>query len=412
MNLPKVPPFRGNRFEYISFFAAFFPFAALTLTQRSSLESPYAFPLLLAVSFGLSIALMLTRRAPWPALSFYIAFSTVAIATAFSNELVFLFFWPVFCGAIASSGKLFLTLVTSLLTPIFGLIDPDVDSFARLLDSIHSAAFLQWVGFVTAATLIGWFIGFQERRTSSSLQEWRQEIVQQRKILAELLHDSVASSLTSTVLRTEALALQERSSNETLADSLESLAEQSRQSISEVRELMRILKSQEALSDPKIPISANEGLQEFQYRLQLHGFVIQFGAGLTPEAVHQQPQLLQSADSDSSSFTRFADHLKKYAANQLFIYNVLSEGATNIIKYGSQYSPVIVSTTLSPQTVEMTIWNEQRFDIQNVTQDSALSTEMGLTSLQAQSEIAKGSVSTSELTVESKHYWALSARFR
>lgn len=412
MNLPKIPPFRGNRFEYISFFAAFFPFAALTLTQRSSQESPYAFPLLLAVSFGLSIALLLARRAPWPALSFYIAFSAVAIATAFSNELVFLFFWPVFCGAIASSGKLFLTLVTSLLTLVLGLIDPDVDSLTRLLDSFHPAAFLQWAGFITAATLIGWFFGLQERRTSDSLQEWRQETVQQRKILAELLHDSVASSLTSTVLRTEALALKQRSSNEALADSLESLAEQSRQSMTEVRELMRILKSQEALSDPQVPISTNEGLQEFQYRLQLHGFAIQFKAGLTPEAVHQQPHLLQSADSDSSSFARFADHLKKNTANQLFIYNVLSEGATNIIKYGSQCSPVIVSTTLSPQTLEMTIWNEQRSDIQSVTQDSALSTEMGLTSLQAQSEIAKGSVYTSELTVGSKHYWALSARFR
>ena len=148
------------------------------------------------------------------------------------------------------------------------------------------------------------------------MEQWDNDIRARRASLARALHDSVAASLTSVVMRAETLSLQQGFAAETQAE-LAAIAEQARDSMKEVRSLLRILSSDSPSCSSGLESSAADQFYQIVSFLKAHGFTVETRGSFR----------VLSLNSDGLVVLR----------------EVLKEVATNIIKYANPGSTVTLT---------------------------------------------------------------------
>ena len=184
------------------------------------------------------------------------------------------------------------------------------------------------------------------RRRQSEQFEKRLEEERDRTVRA--LHGSVAASLTSVVLRSESMAM-----NATDGSREESLliAEDARRAMSEVRELIRFMRSDTDTkfesSSMRQPFTLYENLSTIIGKLRSHGLTV-IDSGVN-EATLGNIQLEHG-------------------------YTVFRELKTNILKYADRHHPVIVAAVHEDDALTVAIQNT----IAGSTPDFHMTTEIGL----------------------------------
>ena len=216
-----------------------------------------------------------------------------------------------------------------LLAYLWYLAQTDFPSGVYFPISFETATFL-FVLLLVAWT-VGWifraFLITRERQA----ERLKAELERERERTVKALHGSVASSLTSVVLRSEALAM---SGDDQTAKAAKLIAEDARRSMQEVRQLIRFMRSDDpadfsennAMSTPTL----DDCLRTFSDTLRSHGYTVtesgMHGEGLNSIALRHAP-------------------------------NAFREIQTNVIKYADKHRPVIVAAVEDDHDVQILVQN-------------------------------------------------------
>lgn len=242
---------------------------------------------------------------------------------------VFVFFAPLMAGLVAYCGHTTAAAWGCVLLCYAGTIDPPGGIFfpADLL------ATMVWAVLLAGPVLIGRILHQLARQRRDLVEQWQQDVRGRRETLARTLHDSVATSLTSIVMRAEALSLR-RGIDNGIRDDLTSIADEARTSMQEVRSLLRILSEGTAPRGTTSELSVAEQLNDAAELLRAHGFTVAM-------AVDYQG-LCCNADS------------------LVAIRQILTEVVTNVTKYAERGSTVTIDTTDRDSNVVIGVGNPVR----------------------------------------------------
>lgn len=189
--------------------------------------------------------------------------------------------------------------------------------------------------FLGVFLLAAWATGFVLRSFLLSrerqAERLKAELERERDRTVKALHGSVASSLTSVVLRSEALAM---SGDEQTAKAAKLIAEDARRSMQEVRQLIRFMRSddhsalreEETMTAPPLI----DALKSFSDALRSHGYTVaesgMHGECLKSIALRHAPAAFR-------------------------------EIQTNVIKYADKNRPVIVAAVEDDNDVQILVQN-------------------------------------------------------
>ncbi|WPF66119.1 sensor histidine kinase [Corynebacterium sp. 22KM0430] len=242
-------------------------------------------------------------------LTFVLMFTlTIFFAHLFLPSNVFL--CAVVMGLVGYHGKLRLVLFTGVAVGILGLIDRN----SKTIEADFSAILI-WEGFMAVTAFAGWTLGRKVRQKIELAEQWRDEYRKRREELASTLHDSVAASLTSIVMRSEVLAMQEKEGS-TLHGELSGIAEDARITMSQVRSLLSLLNApQDRQEKPSAPTLV-ETVKEITAKMRNHN--------------------LSVTVVDESEDVQITNPTLE------ILHKVLLEGATNAIKYATPGSEVLL----------------------------------------------------------------------
>ena len=169
-------------------------------------------------------------------------------------------------------------------------------------------------------------IGAALRKTRDQRLAAEQRAAQQREALMTALHDSVAATLTSVVMRSETLALTQ--TDPSAADSAEAIADDARRAMGEVRDLLRVIKNESVIQGVK---SLEEDLDTMVSFLSSHGFHCEAQINVGKNGELALPEKLSL---------------------------VFSELAINILKYARPESRVSIEATGSSKSIDLVITSE------------------------------------------------------
>ncbi|EEI64417.1 histidine kinase [Corynebacterium glucuronolyticum] len=223
-----------------------------------------AFTLALLLSLCASACFRLPIPAGW-------LLVVVVTLTAFHPEFqmpVMTFIVPIICGILAFKIRFSVATAFGLLVCVLGVINPKTGDYKPEL-----LAFTIWGLLLLAALIIGRAWKLEAKKKAELVNRWRRETQTRRDQLAQILHDSVVSSLTSSVMRSEALSLA-HSSDDLLRRELQEIAKDNRISMVYARELLRALKSPSDHPDTPSIESLNSILAEMTARLKSCGFMV------------------------------------------------------------------------------------------------------------------------------------------
>ena len=216
-------------------------------------------------------------------------------------------------------------LITLLL---WYLAQTDFSKGIFLPNSVDTATFLGVFLYAAWATgfVLRSFLLSRERQA----ERLKAELERERDRAVKALHGSVASSLTSVVLRSEALAM---TGDDQTAKAAKLIADDARRSMQEVRQLIRFMRSEDSVFKDDETANApklREALQSFTNTLRSHGYTITesglHGDGLNSIALQHAP-------------------------------SVFREIQTNVIKYADKHQPVIVAAVEDDQDVQILVQN-------------------------------------------------------
>lgn len=226
--------------------------------------------------------------------------------------------------------------------------------FEALMGSALLAIFL-------FAPLIGGYIhGARERNHEAERVRFEAALQRHRRATIHSLHDSVASTLTSSILRAESLAL-EPDISPSIKENIQFISQENRKAITQIRELIQVLHSENMeYSSLQVDTTFEEQLNEFETLLRSHNFNVETANGeLSREVIASVPVLTMP---------------------------VMRELAANIIKYGVSGSRVYVDITVS----EKSLFVEVRSTIGAAQSPTYLSTGLGLKEIQREMKIHDG----------------------
>ena len=157
---------------------------------------------------------------------------------------------------------------------------------------------------------------------------YQQQLEEERERTVKALHGSVAASLTSVVLRSEALAMADSTAD---AASAQLIADDARRAMSEVRELIRFMRDDDAVdASTHVDVTPLAALQDLTEALRSHGFIV-IDSGLEPDVFR------------SASLPHAAE--------------VCREMQTNVLKYADPSRPVIVAAVADDDEVTVAVQN-------------------------------------------------------
>lgn len=242
-------------------------------------------------------------------------------------------------GPLVVVGAISLALIIALRVPpkisgacvalLWYLIQVDLTEGDFIPSELNTAVF---VGLMFATA---WAGGTALRNTVLTRvrdsEQFQQRLEEERERTVKALHGSVASSLTSVVLRSEALAM---ASSGPAADTAQLIAEDSRRAMQEVRALIRFMRE----DDPD--------------------------HGVTPIA-ETETQLISAfqhlgADLRTFGFTVIETGLSEDVLGNIHLAHISSvcrEMQTNILKYADTADPVIVAAIRDGDTITVAVQN-------------------------------------------------------
>ncbi|WP_430869281.1 histidine kinase [Corynebacterium striatum] len=226
-----------------------------------------------------------------------------------------------------------------------------------------------WAVFPATAVLIGHVLHRIITQRRDLIEQWNNDVRTRRETLARTLHDSVATSLTSVIRRAETLSIKQGIEADTQAE-LAAMAAQARDSMKEVRDLLRILNNDSPpRSSDSEPSVANQ-LYQIANFLKTHGFTV--------ETAGASPSLLFSADS------------------LVILREIPTETATNIIKYAEPRSTVNLTIEDHGGHVTISFVNA----VSSSTQNLRLATGLSLPTISRLAENLGGSIRTVSSSVQ------------
>ncbi|WJY58817.1 Histidine kinase [Corynebacterium afermentans subsp. lipophilum] len=233
-----------------------------------------------------------------------------------------------------------------LLAYLWYLAQTDFPSGVYFPISFETAIFL--FVLLLVAWAVGWILRAFLITRERQADRLKAELERERERTVKALHGSVASSLTSVVLRSEALAM---SGDEQTAKAAKLIAEDARRSMQEVRQLIRFMRSDDPAAfneDTATHTPAlGEALRSFSDTLRSHGYTVAEsglqGEGLNSISLRHAPSAFR-------------------------------EIQTNVIKYADKHRPVIVAAVEDDNDVQILVQNIGALEAQAV----EMSTGVGL----------------------------------
>lgn len=210
------------------------------------------------------------------------------------------------------------------------------------------------LALLTIGAIIVGFIGEKKKRQLLEDKKKAKEALQlHREAAVRTLHDSVAGTLTSSILRAESLAL-EPGLNPEIKDTIQLISEENRKAMAEVRTLIRLMNDDEAIiAEYQLQQALSKQISEFKELLESHEFKVRTTTkNLTLERLSAIPSLSMP---------------------------IMSELAANIIKYGVPHSAVDLELVATPDGLRITTRN----DIAPAQSSSVLSTGLGLKEIES-----------------------------
>lgn len=258
-----------------------------------------------------------------------LAFTLIFTLSIFFSHLFLpsnVFLCAVVMALVGYHGRLRLVLFTGLAVGILGLIDRN----SRAIEADFSAVLI-WEGFMAVTAFAGWTLGRKVRQKNELAEQWRDEYRKRREELASTLHDSVAASLTSIVMRSEVLAMKEPEGS-TLHGELFGIAEDARITMSQVRSLLSLLNApQDRQEKPSAPTLVDT-VKQVTAKMRDH---------------HLRVTVVD--ESEDMQITNPTLEI---------LHKVLMEGATNAIKYATPESEVLLHLAGSGRNLHIIMSNE------------------------------------------------------
>lgn len=286
----------------------------LTVTVDKNFLTPGA---LVLASLGVSLTPLAIRR-PLAAACGYGALFALAMWCPDWRSFLLLAWSPVIVGIVAFRTRWLWALPPAVVYTYLVTTDPSINylpDFDPL--NLSTPLILYAVSIVIGAAL---------RKTRDQRLAAEQRAAQQREALMTALHDSVAATLTSVVMRSETLALTQ--TDPSAADSAEAIANDARRAMGEVRDLLRVMKNESVTQGVK---SLEEDLDTMVSFLISHGFHCEAQINVGKNGELALPEKLSL---------------------------VFSELAINILKYARPESRVSIEATGSSKSIDLVITSE------------------------------------------------------
>lgn len=243
---------------------------------------------------------------------------------------------------------------------------------------------LSIVAFLLAfAYLIGWNRfnqGVRQQALRDSLANQERE---QRLELARELHDSVATSLTSVVMRAQALSLlTPDEADEATREGLEGISSSSRDALDQLRTMLRLLNEEPSSTafrakDNGPPL--RKMVSNAAVEMKAHGFKVISDIDL-PRDVSRAANR-SSGPGDHSVPGPWFDRAT--------VSKVLTEMASNVVKHSTPRSTVTLTCTVDGPCLVISMTNEVS-EQSLAYDDSIMSSGLGLGSMQARADKAEG----------------------
>ena len=360
------------RYKLIPVTAWYFTLSILTLTVFVSAAADSSLAEIAIVLASLCAVIAVPRT---PAIS---ALTMVCITVAISlfNDLGTII-TPVSIGIVAGvlgyKGYPRWGIAYALVILAFATIDLENKKivFEALMGSALLAIFL-------FAPLVGGYIhGTRERNHEAERVRFEAALQRHRRATIHSLHDSVASTLTSSILRAESLAL-EPDISPNIKENIQFISQENRKAITQIRELIQVLHSENIeCTSLQVDTTFEEQLSEFETLLRSHNFNVETANGeLSREVIASVPVLTMP---------------------------VMRELAANIIKYGVSGSRVYVDITVS----EKSLFVEVRSTIGAAQSPTYLSTGLGLKEIQKEMKLHDGEFTWGSQGNEWFSHWAI-----
>ena len=283
----------------------------LTVTVDKNFLTPGA---LLLAGLGVSLTPLAIRR-PFVAACGYGALFAFAMWCPDWRSFLFLAWSPVIVGIVAFQKRWWWAIAPAFLYTLVVSTDPSGRTL-RISDplSILLPAILYAIAIAIGASI---------RRARDQRLAIEERAAAERESLMTALHDSVAATLTSVVIRSETLALTQ--TEPSAADSAEAIADDARRAMGEVRDLLRVMKNESVTHGVK---SVEDDLETMVSFLGSHGFQCEVHISLG--------KVGQLALPDKLSL-------------------VFSELAVNILKYAQPDSRVTIEATGTSKNLDVHI---------------------------------------------------------
>ncbi|MGV0362869.1 sensor histidine kinase [Corynebacterium minutissimum] len=283
----------------------------LTVTVDKNFLTPGA---LLLAGLGVSLTPLAIRR-PFVSACGYGALFAFAMWCPDWRSFLFLAWSPVIVGVVAFQKHWLWAIPLAVVYTYFITTDPS-NNYLPDFDPLNLS--LPLVLYAVAIV-----IGAALRKTRDQRLASERRAAEQREALMTALHDSVAATLTSVVMRSETLALTQ--TDPSAADSAEAIADDARRAMGEVRDLLRVMKNESVTQGVK---SLEEDLDTMVSFLSSHGFVCEPDIKLGKTGQLALPQKLSL---------------------------VFSELAVNILKYAQPESRVTIEASSTSKNIDVRI---------------------------------------------------------
>lgn len=325
---------------------------------------------LLAAALNL-LCLFAAPRYPLPTWAGYLLLFLLMSSQPDIRATVFTFFAPFISALIIYRGHQIAVLLGGVVLWYSGSVDPTASSYFPS-DALAS---IVWAGILATAILTGHAFRRITEQRNDLIHQWDVDIRTRKESLARTLHDSVATSLTSVVMRAEALSLRRGLATDVHAE-LTAIADHARTSMEEVRSLLQVLNSDTEARAAESEPPVFEQLVSMAELLKAHGFTIAM-AGTRP-------------------------YVPLNADGLVVLREILAEIATNILKYAEHGSTVDITVNDHGNHAIISVINK----LSSTSPGSHLSTGVGLRAI---SQLA-ASIGGELHTISSSTIWEIELR--
>ncbi|WP_019194909.1 sensor histidine kinase [Corynebacterium timonense] len=271
------------------------------------------------------VVVSLSQRWPVAAGAALVMLFLVGSADESLRSAILLFSAPALVAVAAYSGRPRWSIAYALILGYISVTSP----FNGRLVPYDVTGTLIYIAALATAFWIGCFFRRQRLIAAENQRRLEDEMERRREELTRALHDSVATTLTSVVMRAETLGLTSPSDSEQRR-TLELIADETRQAMQEIRHLLQVVREDAHAEDTTIERTVGEQISVTARLLRSHGFDVRVDA---------------RASVCSYAFPAGFEH-------------VFTELATNAIKYAAPGTSVELRVSHSRRGLHCSVTNE------------------------------------------------------